>query len=87
MEHTLAAQSMEESNHSVATHGTEDLNVLFWNCGGYRIQRTSLDKALDKYNIGVFALNETWWRYDLNRAEGGEVQNHAREAFRNTTYE
>ena len=84
-DNTLAPMSRSGSNTTLSSRNSEDLNVLFWNIGGYRLGRTSLDRALDRYEIGAFALNETWWRYDLNRADGDEVQNHAREAFRDTT--
>ena len=67
---SLELSLMEEVSQaavSVRRGEMEDFNVLFWNCSGYRLSRTHLDLALDRYNIAVCALNETWWKWPLNR--------------------
>ena len=81
----LSAQSsIKESdpNQSENLGDREGLNVLFFNCSGWRVSRTHIDKVLYDYSIAVHALNEHWWMGDLNRADGGEANLPASRTFR-----
>ena len=43
LDNTLAPISRSRSNTTLSSQSSDDLNVLFWNIGGYRLGRTSLD--------------------------------------------
>lgn len=62
--------SLLESNASAivntAEPGDSDLNVLFFNCSGWRLSRLHIERAIAHYDIHLAALNEHWWRWDLN---------------------
>ena len=62
--------SLLESNTSAIVDtnnpGDSDLNVLLFNCSGWRLSRLHIEQAVSKYDVHLIALNEHWWRWDLN---------------------